>query len=116
MRSRRQRPGPGGGRRTTVVPVSQLMAAELYQEGFGYFAARSDSTPARALWLALAGAFESRLGGPGQRRRSPSWTRPLASISGCRTTSGEPRWPGSPAPRLRGPHGDRRRRHVPVTG
>jgi len=40
------------------------MAAELYQEGFDYFAARSDSTPTDALWLALTGAFEPRLDGP----------------------------------------------------
>lgn len=54
---------PGADRRTLVVLASQLMAAELYQEGFDYFAARSDSTPTDALWLALAGAFESRLDG-----------------------------------------------------
>jgi glyoxylase-like metal-dependent hydrolase (beta-lactamase superfamily II) len=54
---------PDADRRTPVVLASQLMAAELYQEGFDYFADRSDSAPADALWLALAGAFESRLDG-----------------------------------------------------
>jgi len=54
---------PGADRRILVVLATQLMAAELYQEGFGYFAARSDAAPADALSLALAGAFESRLGG-----------------------------------------------------
>jgi hypothetical protein len=54
---------PGADRRTLVVLASQLMAAGLYQEGFGYFAARSDAAPGDALRLALAGAFESRLGG-----------------------------------------------------
>lgn len=54
---------PGADRRTSVVLASQLMAAELYQEGFEYFAARSDAAPADALPLALAGAFESRLDG-----------------------------------------------------
>jgi glyoxylase-like metal-dependent hydrolase (beta-lactamase superfamily II) len=54
---------PGADRRTPVVLASQLMAAELYQEGFDYFAARSGRAPADALWLALAGAFESRLDG-----------------------------------------------------
>jgi len=33
MRSRRRRPGRAPGRRTPVVLASQLMAAELYQEG-----------------------------------------------------------------------------------
>ncbi len=55
---------PGADQRTIVVLASQLMAAELYQEGFGYFAVRSDAAPADALWLALTGAFESRLDGP----------------------------------------------------
>jgi hypothetical protein len=54
---------PGADQRTLVVLASQLMAAELYQEGFGYFAARSDAAPADALPLALAGALESRLDG-----------------------------------------------------
>ena len=54
---------PGAGQRTIVVLASQLMAAELDQEGFEYFAARSDTVPADALSLALAGAFESRLAG-----------------------------------------------------
>jgi glyoxylase-like metal-dependent hydrolase (beta-lactamase superfamily II) len=54
---------PDADRRTQIVLASQLMAAELDQEGFDYFAARSDSAPADALLLALAGAFESRLGG-----------------------------------------------------
>jgi glyoxylase-like metal-dependent hydrolase (beta-lactamase superfamily II) len=54
---------PGADRRTSVVLASQLMTAELYQEGFEYFAARSDAAPADALSLALAGAFESRLDG-----------------------------------------------------
>ncbi len=54
---------PDADRRTPVVLASQLMAAELYQEGFDYFSARSDSTPTDALSLALAGAFESRLDG-----------------------------------------------------
>jgi hypothetical protein len=39
------------------------MAAERYQEGYDYFAARSDSAPTDALSLALAGAFQSRLDG-----------------------------------------------------
>jgi len=50
---------PGANRRTVVVLASQLMAAERYQEGYEYFAARPDD----ALSLALAGAFESRLDG-----------------------------------------------------
>jgi glyoxylase-like metal-dependent hydrolase (beta-lactamase superfamily II) len=54
---------PDADRRTPVVLAAQLMAAELYQEGFDYFAARSDSAPTNGLWLALAGAFESRLDG-----------------------------------------------------
>ena len=54
---------PGADRRTLVVLAGQLMAAELDQEGFDYFAAGSDRAPADALWLALAGAFESRLDG-----------------------------------------------------
>ncbi len=64
---------PGADQRTLIVLASQLMAAELYQEGFDYFAARSDAAAAAApapaaaaadaLGLALAGAFESRLGG-----------------------------------------------------
>jgi glyoxylase-like metal-dependent hydrolase (beta-lactamase superfamily II) len=54
---------PDATRRTLVVLAGQLMAAELYQEGFDYFAARSDAAPADALSLALAGAFESRLDG-----------------------------------------------------
>ena len=54
---------PDADRRTPIVLATQLMAAELYQEGFDYFAARSDSAPANGLWLALAGAFESRLDG-----------------------------------------------------
>ena len=54
---------PGADQRTLVVLAGQLMAAELYQEGFGYFAARSDAAPADALSLALTGAFESRLDG-----------------------------------------------------
>jgi glyoxylase-like metal-dependent hydrolase (beta-lactamase superfamily II) len=54
---------PDADRRTPVVLASQLMAAELYQEGFEYFTARSDRNPADALWMALAGAFESRLDG-----------------------------------------------------
>ena len=89
---------PGADRRTLVILASQLMAAELYQEGFEYFAARSDAAPADALSLALAGAFDPA-SPAGPSRRSPSWTRPPASISGCRTTSGEPRWPGSPGAR-----------------
>ena len=47
---------PDADRRTPVVLASQFMAAELYQEGFEYFAARSDRAPTDALWLALAGA------------------------------------------------------------
>ncbi len=54
---------PDADRRTPIVLASQFMAAELYQEGFEYFAARSDRVPTDALWLALAGAFESRLDG-----------------------------------------------------
>ena len=54
---------PGADQRTLIVLASQLMAAGLHQEGFDYFAARSDAAPADALSLALAGAFESRLDG-----------------------------------------------------
>jgi glyoxylase-like metal-dependent hydrolase (beta-lactamase superfamily II) len=54
---------PGADQRATVVLTTQLMTAELYQEGFDYFAERSDREPADALALALAGAFESRLDG-----------------------------------------------------
>jgi len=54
---------PDADQNTIVILAAQLMAAELYQEGFDYFAARSGSAPADALWLALAGAFESRLDG-----------------------------------------------------
>jgi glyoxylase-like metal-dependent hydrolase (beta-lactamase superfamily II) len=54
---------PGADQRTTVVLASQLMAAGRYQEGFGYFAARSQGAPADALALALTGAFESGLHG-----------------------------------------------------
>lgn len=54
---------PDADQRTTVVLASQLMAAERYQDGYDYFAARSDSTPTDALSLALAGAFQSRLDG-----------------------------------------------------
>jgi glyoxylase-like metal-dependent hydrolase (beta-lactamase superfamily II) len=54
---------PGADRRTTVVLATQLLAAGLDQEGFDYFAARSARAPADALALAIAGAFESRLGG-----------------------------------------------------
>jgi hypothetical protein len=44
---------PGADQRTPVVLASQLMAAELYQEGYDSFAARPDRTPADALPLAL---------------------------------------------------------------
>jgi glyoxylase-like metal-dependent hydrolase (beta-lactamase superfamily II) len=54
---------PDATRQTLIVLAGQLMAAELHQEGFEYFAARSDIAPADALSLALAGAFESRLDG-----------------------------------------------------
>jgi glyoxylase-like metal-dependent hydrolase (beta-lactamase superfamily II) len=54
---------PDADQRTIVMLAVQFMAAELYQEGFEYFAARSHSTPADAVSLALAGAFESRLDG-----------------------------------------------------
>ena len=54
---------PGADRRTLVVLASQLMTAERHQEGFDYFAGRSDAAPADALSLALAGALESRLDG-----------------------------------------------------
>jgi glyoxylase-like metal-dependent hydrolase (beta-lactamase superfamily II) len=54
---------PGADQRTIVMLAVQLMAAERYQEGFDYFAARSRATPADALSLTLAGAFESRLDG-----------------------------------------------------
>lgn len=54
---------PGADRRTIVVLANQFMAAGRDQEGFDYFAARSDAAPADALSLALAGAFESRLDG-----------------------------------------------------
>jgi len=50
---------PGANRRTIIVLASQLMAAERYLEGYEYFAGRPDD----ALWLALTGAFESRLDG-----------------------------------------------------
>jgi hypothetical protein len=63
---------PGADQRAIVVLASRLMAAELYQEGFDYFAARSDAAPADALWLALAGAFESRLDGRTDRVRHSS--------------------------------------------
>ena len=59
-RSKRQRPGRMPTNAPRVLLASQLIAAELYQEGFDYFAARSDSTPADALWLALADAFSGR--------------------------------------------------------
>jgi glyoxylase-like metal-dependent hydrolase (beta-lactamase superfamily II) len=49
---------PDAEQRTIVMLAVQLMAAERYQEGFDYFAARS---PTDALSLTLAGAFESRL-------------------------------------------------------
>jgi glyoxylase-like metal-dependent hydrolase (beta-lactamase superfamily II) len=52
---------PGADQATIVMLAVQLMAAERYQEGFDYFAARSHAAPADALWLTLAGAFESRL-------------------------------------------------------
>jgi len=86
---------PGADQRTPVVLASQLMAAELYQEGYDYFAARPDSTPADALSLALAGAFESRLDG----RTEAAIAKLDAATSldlGLRTTPGQPRWPGSP--------------------
>jgi len=54
---------PNADQRTKVVLAGQLMAAGLYEEGFDYFAARSDGPAAGALELALAGAFESRLDG-----------------------------------------------------
>jgi glyoxylase-like metal-dependent hydrolase (beta-lactamase superfamily II) len=54
---------PDADQQTIVILAVQLMAAELYQDGFDYFAARSYATPADALSLALAGAFESRLDG-----------------------------------------------------
>ena len=53
---------PGGGQRTTVVPASQLMAAELYQEGHA---------PARR--------YAGR--GPGQRKGNAMNTRsPYAGV------------------------------------
>ena len=58
---------PGADRRTLVVLAGQLMADERYQEGFDYFAARSDAEPGNPLPLALAGAFESRLAGHAER-------------------------------------------------
>jgi len=54
---------PSADQRTLVVLASQLMAAGLYQEGFDYFAVRSDAAPGAALSLALAGAFETSLDG-----------------------------------------------------
>jgi glyoxylase-like metal-dependent hydrolase (beta-lactamase superfamily II) len=54
---------PDADQRTIVILAVQLMTAELYQDGFDYFAARSHRTPADALSLALAGTFESRLDG-----------------------------------------------------
>jgi len=104
---------PGAGRRTLVVLASQLMAAELYQEGFGYFAARSDSTPAaRSGWRSpersspVSAALDrggDRQAGRGHRPRSRAAALLPGNLAG-------------PAPRLRGPRGDRRRRHVPVAG
>src|SRR5260221_294001 len=49
---------PDADRRTPVVLASQLMAAELYQEGFDYFSARSASTPTDALSLPLAQGYD----------------------------------------------------------
>ena len=54
---------PDADQQTVMVLASQLMGAGRYQEGFDYFAARADGSPDGALWLALAGAFESRLDG-----------------------------------------------------
>jgi len=54
---------PDADQNTIVILAVQIMAAELYQDGYDYFAARSHSTPADALSLALAGTFESRLDG-----------------------------------------------------
>lgn len=54
---------PGADRQTIIVLASQLMAAERYQEGLDYFAARAESSQGDALALTLAGAFESRLDG-----------------------------------------------------
>ena len=54
---------PGADQRTRVVLASQLAAAELYQKGLEYFSTRTGAAPADALWRALAGAFEFRLGG-----------------------------------------------------
>jgi glyoxylase-like metal-dependent hydrolase (beta-lactamase superfamily II) len=54
---------PDADQQTIIILAVQLMAAELYQDGFDYFAARSHRTPADALALALAGTFESRLDG-----------------------------------------------------
>ena len=54
---------PNADRRTLVVLAHQLMADERHQDGFDFFAARADGSPAQALSLAIAGAFESRLDG-----------------------------------------------------
>jgi glyoxylase-like metal-dependent hydrolase (beta-lactamase superfamily II) len=54
---------PGADQRTIVMLAAQLMAAERYQEGFDYFAARSHAAPADGLSLTLTGAFESRIDG-----------------------------------------------------
>jgi len=55
---------PNADQRTVVALASQLLAAELYQEGFDYFAARRvEGEPTGDLSLALAGAFQARLDG-----------------------------------------------------
>ena len=47
MRSREAAAWPGADQRTTVVLASQLMAAELYQEGFETPGRRRSGTPCR---------------------------------------------------------------------
>ena len=62
---------PGADQRTTVVLASQLMAAELYQEGFEYFAALlgTANPPTRSRWRSLERSNPVSMAGPG--RRSP---------------------------------------------
>jgi len=54
---------PDADQQTIVVLANQLMSAGRFQEGFDYFAAQADDSPAGVLALALAGAFESGLDG-----------------------------------------------------
>jgi hypothetical protein len=82
---------PDADRRTPVVLASQFMAAELYQEGFEYFAARSDRVPADALWLALAGAWQRagyrHPGGEGVEHFTPAELAAAADLLGGGTAA-----------------------------